>query len=135
MQVLPIRLRELRQSSGLLQKDIANKLNITTSAYGFYEQGKRVPDSNTLEELAEIFNVSTDYLLGRENKNQISKILDLVKEDSKKYEATKKLLDRESVQDLLDYLEDKDDEYIRLVTDIAIRIEQREEDKKAKKNL
>lgn len=65
MQPLPRRLKSLRQDQGLLQKDIAEKLNITTSAYGYYEQGKRTPDSNTLDKLAEIFNVSADYILGR----------------------------------------------------------------------
>lgn len=65
MQVMPMRLKKLRQDAGLLQKDIAKKLNISTSAYGYYEQGKRIPDSTTLDKLAEIFNVSADYLLGR----------------------------------------------------------------------
>lgn len=49
----------------MLQKDIASYLNITTSAYGFYEQGKRKPDMETLKKLADFFNVSTDYLIGR----------------------------------------------------------------------
>lgn len=59
------RLQELRISKGLLQKDVAGKLKITTSAYGFYEQGKRMPDIETLKSLAKLFNVSVDYLLGR----------------------------------------------------------------------
>lgn len=65
MNTLPDRLKQLRIESNLLQKDIAKKLNITSSAYGFYEQGKRIPDSNTLNSLANFYNVSTDYILGR----------------------------------------------------------------------
>ena len=72
MQTLPNRLKSLRQESGLLQKHIAEQLNITTSAYGYYEQGKRIPDSNTLDKLAQIFNVSTDYILGRTDVKQSS---------------------------------------------------------------
>ncbi|MEW8974268.1 MAG: helix-turn-helix transcriptional regulator [Tissierellaceae bacterium] len=64
------RLKELRHEKNLLQKDVANYLNISTSAYGYYEQGKRNLDSDTIKNLADFFNVSTDYLLGRtDNKN------------------------------------------------------------------
>lgn len=66
------KLRELREEKGLLQKDVANFLNISTSAYGYYEQGKRNPDIENLSKLADFFNVSTDYLLGKTNvKNTI----------------------------------------------------------------
>ncbi|GAA0108552.1 helix-turn-helix transcriptional regulator [Clostridium sp.] len=59
------RLKELRQEKDLLQKDVATYLNISTSAYGFYEQGKRTPDSEMMKKLSEFFNVSLDYLLGK----------------------------------------------------------------------
>lgn len=65
--MLSKRLKELRLEKDILQKDVAKKLNISTSAYGFYEQGKRTPDLTTLELLADYFNVSIDYLLGRTN--------------------------------------------------------------------
>lgn len=58
------RLKELRLEKDLLQKDIANYLKISTSAYGFYEQGKRTPDPEIMKKLSEFFNVSIDYLLG-----------------------------------------------------------------------
>lgn len=58
----------------LLQKDVAKYLNITTSAYGYYEQGKRKPDAEAIKRLADFFDVSTDYLLGRtENKEDYTK--------------------------------------------------------------
>ena len=59
------RLKELRQEKDLLQKDVSTYLNISTSAYGFYEQGKRTPDSEMMKKLSEFFNVSLDYLLGK----------------------------------------------------------------------
>jgi len=43
------RLKKLREERGLLQKDIAKMLNISTSAYGYYEQNKRDPDTKTLQ--------------------------------------------------------------------------------------
>lgn len=59
------RLKQLRSEKGLVQKDMAKFLNITTSAYGYYEQGKRNPDPKTLMKLSDFFNVSVDYLLGK----------------------------------------------------------------------
>lgn len=69
------RLKELRVERNLLQKNVAKHLNITTSAYGYYEQGKRKPDTETIKKLADFFNVSTDYLLGRtEDKEDYTKV-------------------------------------------------------------
>jgi len=59
------RLKQLRQNKNLLQKDVAAALKISTSSYGFYEQGARTPDNDMLNRMADFFNVSTDYLLGR----------------------------------------------------------------------
>ncbi|EOU1841398.1 helix-turn-helix transcriptional regulator [Clostridium perfringens] len=63
--MLNIRLKDLRSEKGVLQKDIAQFLKISTTAYGYYEQGKRSPDPETLNKLSDYFNVSTDYLLGK----------------------------------------------------------------------
>lgn len=65
------RLRQLRREKNLLQKDIADYLGITTSAYGFYEQSKREPDKYTLERLADFFGTTVDYLLGRTDSREI----------------------------------------------------------------
>lgn len=62
---LPNRLRELRRINSFSQEDIAKKLDISTSAYGFYEQGKTIPSAITLESLADMYDVTVDYLLGR----------------------------------------------------------------------
>lgn len=63
--MLAVRLKELRREKDVYQKDVAQYLGITTSAYGYYEQGERVPDSETLQKLADYFDCSADYLLGR----------------------------------------------------------------------
>jgi len=70
--VLPKRLKQLRHEKGVYQKDVAKYLGITTSAYGYYEQGERQPDPNTITKLAEYYNVTTDYLLGRTNNKKES---------------------------------------------------------------
>ncbi|GEQ18061.1 helix-turn-helix domain-containing protein [Clostridium butyricum] len=92
--LLQDRLKELRTGKGLLQKDIAKLLSITASAYGYYEQGKRVPDSDTIKKLAEFYNVSLDYLIGNSDiKESADKIieketLNIPKEYKDKYKVT-----------------------------------------------
>lgn len=58
-------LKLLRKALKQTQTDIAKYLGITVSAYGNYELGQREPDIATLNKLADYFNVSVDYLLGR----------------------------------------------------------------------
>lgn len=59
------RLKELRQKSPVTQKQIADELGITVSAYQYYEAGKTEPPLSKLIKLADIFAVSLDYLVGR----------------------------------------------------------------------
>lgn len=63
------KLIELRKEKKLTQSDLAEVLGISRQAYSNYEAGKRQPDNETLLKLAEYFNVSVDYLLGRETTN------------------------------------------------------------------
>lgn len=63
--------KRLRTSSGLTQVEMAEKLGISRSTIGMYETGAREPDFETLEKIADFFNVDTDYLLGRTEKTSI----------------------------------------------------------------
>lgn len=63
--------KRLRTSSGLTQAEMAEKLGISRSTIGMYETGAREPDFETLEKIADFFNVDTDYLLGRTDKTFI----------------------------------------------------------------
>lgn len=58
-------LKELRTKHGYTQNEIAKMLGISRAAYTNIENGKREPDFDTLNKLSNIFNVSSDYLLGR----------------------------------------------------------------------
>ena len=61
------RLRELRLEKGLNQIDVANILGIERSTYGKYETGDSSPDYEKLLKLADFYNVSRDYILGKTN--------------------------------------------------------------------
>ena len=64
-----LRFKECRKSLGKTQADIAALIGITRGAYANIETGRREPDFATLSTLADYFNVSIDYLLGREEKD------------------------------------------------------------------
>lgn len=58
-------LKILRTEKNLRQEDIAEFLNISRQAYGYWEAGERNPDIISLIKLADYYNVSIDYLVGR----------------------------------------------------------------------
>lgn len=58
------RLVQLRKEKKLLQTDMAKKIGVARATYGAYEQGTRQPDFETLQRIANYFEVSTDFLLG-----------------------------------------------------------------------
>jgi HTH-type transcriptional regulator, competence development regulator len=68
--MLKNKLIELRKEKKLRQEDIAKILGIARTTYAMYEQGNREPDFDTLNKMADYFEVSVDYLLGREQKNK-----------------------------------------------------------------
>lgn len=68
IEVMIQRLKMLRKQCGLSQLQVAEKLYVTRSAYANYEQGTRRPGADIIEKLAELYNVSPDYLLGVINK-------------------------------------------------------------------
>ena len=61
------RLRMLREEKKLTQAELGKIFNLCQSTFGYYETNKKAPSQKTLQKLANYFNVSTDYLLGRTN--------------------------------------------------------------------
>lgn len=56
---------ELREKRGLSQGEVAAKIGSTRAAISHYETNRRQPDSRILSKLADLFNVTTDYIMGR----------------------------------------------------------------------
>lgn len=63
-----LRLKLARTKSGLTQKEVAQKLNISYTKYNHYETGRNEPDLDTIIQLADFFNVTIDFLLGNDIK-------------------------------------------------------------------
>lgn len=60
-----LKLQEIREQKGMLQKDLAEKLNKTRACISSWETAKTEPDIQSLIEIADVLEVSIDYLLGR----------------------------------------------------------------------
>ena len=58
-------LKLLRKLYGYTQEDLAKAINTSRSCISNYESGRRLPDSTTLSLIANVFDISTDYMLGR----------------------------------------------------------------------
>ena len=57
------RIAALRRNAGLSQAELAQRLQVSASAMGMYEQGRREPSLQLLGDIAKVFSVSTDYLI------------------------------------------------------------------------
>lgn len=84
-------LKYLRNREGLSQAELADKLGLSKSTISMYEVGRREPDFETLESIADLFNVDMNFLLGKEDSENkaslspkdtrdIEKILDQTRE-------------------------------------------------------
>ena len=65
------RIRQLRQDRGLSQVDLAKRLNVTKQSVSNWENDNIQPSIEMLQKLSDVFSVSTDYLLGRENRRYL----------------------------------------------------------------
>lgn len=75
------KLKKLRQDAGLTQQQLADKLWVTKTTVSYYELSDRNPSPEILIKIAKAFHVSTDYLLGLEDKQQYLDISDLSQEN------------------------------------------------------
>lgn len=97
--MLGARIAALRRGAGMSQAELAKRLQVSASAIGMYEQGRREPGADTLVALGEIFHVSVDYLLtgraaGAMDEGQINAVL------NRAMEAAQAALDRRTGETL-----------------------------------
>ena len=69
--MLSERIRQLRQDRGISQVDLAKRLNVTKQSVSNWENDNIQPSIEMLQRIADICSVSTDYLLGRENRRYL----------------------------------------------------------------
>lgn len=61
-------IKELRKNKRMTQKDLAEAMRVSQQTVGAWETERAIPGADTLSDLADYFNVTTDYLLGRPDK-------------------------------------------------------------------
>lgn len=88
------RIKQLRIENNLTQKDIAEKLGMTPTGISYWESGNAVPNYETLKKLADLFNVSIDFLIGNEKTNDENDVLfrKIGKVDEEKKELLMRIL-------------------------------------------
>ena len=70
------RLKTIRKQKGYTQVSLAEKLEVSKGTVAMWETGKRTPDFETLINLSDLFDVRTDYLLGKSDDNSPIKLTD-----------------------------------------------------------
>ncbi len=61
--MIGLRIAAMRKRAGMSQRELARRLGVSASAVGMYEQGRREPSAEKLVRLAQLLDVSVDYLL------------------------------------------------------------------------
>lgn len=90
--MLPERLKQLRTEANLTQRQLAKKTNTSQQSIASWESGERKPKLNAINKIAEYFNVSTDYLLGKTDIKE--------RNENNSIESTANVLFRTTVKDL-----------------------------------
>lgn len=74
------KLKELRKNKDMLQKDLAKVLNVSVSTVSMWEVGSNQPSGDDIKKIANLFNVSTDYLLDNEDSKTVVKNNEVLQE-------------------------------------------------------
>lgn len=128
MNTIGKRIKMLREDERLNQKELAKALNISNTTLSQYETGQRTPSDDIKIKLANFFNVSTDYLLGRTDiKNQSEKISNAVEDDPELIEFWNELKEREDLQLLFKQTKNLSPKDIKQIIRIIKAIEDEED--------
>lgn len=93
-----IRIKELREEKGWNQNRLGLELNVSQSTISFYETGERSPDLETFIQLAGLFDVSVDYLVGNSDIRKFVSKNDLTPLEANIMTSVKKLSIEEQKQ-------------------------------------
>lgn len=100
------RLKTLRKEAGFTQVDVAEKLGISQPAYASWERGAKKPTQDNLVKIAQILNVSVDYLVGnsQETSDELDNIELLFRMNSKGLTEEEKVVFK---RELIEFMEER----------------------------
>lgn len=84
------KLKTLRELAGMSQKDLADKVGISTVMISQYENGKKMPGRDTLKKLAAVFGTSTSDLLGDSQEDEMPEEIIILNRAAKKMSPEKR---------------------------------------------
>lgn len=96
------RLKELREEKDIKQSELAKIFNISASTIGMYEQNRRTPDYSILSSIADFFDVSVDFLLGRTNIRNYEENTIAAHTDNRTQQLSDE--DKKQLDDFIDFL-------------------------------
>ena len=115
-------LKHLRESRGLLQKEVAKALGISPAAYSLYEKGQREPRFDFLQKIADYFGVSIDYLMTGKETDETPKYY-LNDETAK---VAQEIFENKELRVLFDAARDAEPEDLRALHSMMLALKRKE---------
>lgn len=122
------RLRELRIQKGYSQQDLADRIDQTKQNVSQYERGVRRPNMDKLQELCDIFNVSMDYITGKEDvtprlvDSEGIRAMEIINRDKEIEQIAKDIFEKQELRELFRAAQECDSEDILLATKFLNRM-------------
>lgn len=119
------RLKQLRNERGLTLSQMADKFHKTKASFSAYENDKRKPDMELVSEIADFFNVSVDFLLGRSKiKNDpYEKVKDALEDDPELMEFWDEMHKRDDIKLMFKQTKDMSPESVKSVVQFMKSVE------------
>ena len=114
-------LKYLRLRENLSQSELAEKLGVAKSTISMYEVGKREPDFETLEAIADLFNVDMNFLLGKDGSEN-----DRYYINDKTAKAAQEIFENQELRALFDVQRDMEPDDLRALHNMALALKRKE---------
>ena len=122
------RLKELRIQKGFSQQDLADRIDQTKQNVSQYERGVRRPNMDKLQELCDIFNVSMDYITGKEDvtprlvDSEGIRAMEIINRDKEIEQIAKDIFEKQELRELFRAARECDPEDVLLAAKFLNRI-------------
>lgn len=114
-------LKYLRLGENLSQSELAEKLGVAKSTISMYEVGKREPDFETLEAIADLFNVDMNFLLGKDGSEN-----DRYYINDETAKAAQEIFENKELRALFDVQRDMEPDDLRALHNMALALKRKE---------
>ena len=120
LNILAKRLKTLRKNQNLTQDYLGKKINISGAMIGHIERGNKAPSCFSLKNIAQYFNVSTDYLLGlTDESKKTDDIIDMIIDNKDLFEVFKTISNKKQLQKAMVILNRMDNKTLESIIELA----------------